>query len=1434
MESNRPFDGMSRESILNLAREYANEQIGAQVEWDASQVSEFCQRITDLFMIRLRETGQGLAAEALGKEIVHEFQLRCDQEQKIRIERIAEQAGVTQGLIQAQGTQVSEQDFNQWTYFLFRHLVTDMTGTHRFNEQDIDLVLKTARRLLLELAPSSGHYTTPMCAQDADGQVKRLKRLYRDLARSRFCPMSDGDEGTYTTPDRNVDLIRHFIDLSSSKPGLCTKAGLVAFSRTIDQRFESETELDARFVRFKKSIRFLEQHEKNFRRRATKEKFFDLTLRSETLIWQSIPYAPVTAEELCSKKQQLIEEFDRICQEKFPGHPYVVGKIRVLLEQMRERWIQEIEFRFNQAEKYHAKLQTYPTLANLCAELDLDYLAHKLSPLLEEHGEHIEEIVRSLAACPKLASYVLRNIVDERLSVQHRLYLTDRSAEFIQRLIQSGEQYTENDLLFLGGLCGFAEEVCVDPYSEAASFSKEMIARILSCQNSISELSICESDETTSMNYKIITQVFFLYMKHTKMVPRPEEISKIASIPFALLTPNGLALIQKIGLDRMSKTSSWINTVLALPDDQWQELSALIFAHPIALDIIHTHTTLHGEEYPLLEKMPELLLKIRRLVEWIDSADHLPALIDELATLDVYLSKEVAVELARKMPPRLWTVRMWYHFEVSCAQDVWNTLGKALSQTPLSCVPTEILLRFLAERPTAEVIGWLQEETDVPSQKRSQTLSEQQAFAILNRFRRFEGDAPLLQWAKALCFDAQRAQSVCAYHELPFDESAADLHKRADQLADMNDPLSVIETYMGENDSIGTLILKLLVNAKEISVCGGRRRLVWGDSARPSSLCVAEDGAPLRLRDGEGKLHTYYQMGMLNSPTNSVPSCTLHRNLLRLRSDDYAGYHTLFLMLDGKVKEDAPAHVVELYCEIGRIKKQLVATYPRLRDDTCDDMTSSSGESSSDSSFSSSSNSDEEAEAQLVPALSPPQAHAAPFEEPPASGERGSDSSSSDEEDDAERRPSSVTPTTSMHPHLSPTEPIQITSERPLNVRIAESYDYTHAKSLFSLLKVAYRDLSREATWYRDTETSHRYAIFFQSLLCLVRSARMQEKGPDKTKISLNHVISFRIETVSAARWTEPESQDQQEMESDQLREFAGSFLPYPVTSITNPSLSACFVKELICEVQSLSESSFAELLHSCQDITEGPYEEYPDYSYYPALLHQNRPDIVSSSLVTFFENMTHEFGSILAADLKFELKANTSYPVTGSCGAFGSEKSVPRWLRSQGSFASAICATFTPIEPEDHSGNCGVNSFLLGLKGIDTYEGCGGEPQLQSEIRVFRKAIQQYAIDHREELLQASYLEEKIDEIITHFTTEIDGYGSPRVWANDIVWWCAAQLYGRPISIYTAFGMREFRTDEQGVVAPCADFKPEGEQRGSTIHLMFWDGAHYCLLKQR
>jgi len=88
MESSKRFDGSSREFILNLAREFADEQIGAVEERDLSQVGEFFQRITDLFMEQLKKSGQGEATESLHSEIVHEFQLKCDQAQKSQIEKI--------------------------------------------------------------------------------------------------------------------------------------------------------------------------------------------------------------------------------------------------------------------------------------------------------------------------------------------------------------------------------------------------------------------------------------------------------------------------------------------------------------------------------------------------------------------------------------------------------------------------------------------------------------------------------------------------------------------------------------------------------------------------------------------------------------------------------------------------------------------------------------------------------------------------------------------------------------------------------------------------------------------------------------------------------------------------------------------------------------------------------------------------------------------------------------------------------------------------------------------------------------------------------------------------------------------------------------------------------------------------------------------------
>ena len=150
------------------------------------------------------------------------------------------------------------------------------------------------------------------------------------------------------------------------------------------------------------------------------------------------------------------------------------------------------------------------------------------------------------------------------------------------------------------------------------------------------------------------------------------------------------------------------------------------------------------------------------------------------------------------------------------------------------------------------------------------------------------------------------------------------------------------------------------------------------------------------------------------------------------------------------------------------------------------------------------------------------------------------------------------------------------------------------------------------------------------------------------------------------------------------------------------------------------------------------------------------------------------------------------------------------------GNFASALCLSFTPYEPYDHSGNCGVNSFLMALNGVLAYSG-PNDPKLRTDIQEFRENLKTYALAHKEELERFGDIE--YQTFIAKYETE---------WMSPLLWECAARHYQRKIIVYTQEGP-QFRTDEFGQVAPASVHNAKA--LGNPVRIICYGGVHYGLL---
>ena len=161
------------------------------------------------------------------------------------------------------------------------------------------------------------------------------------------------------------------------------------------------------------------------------------------------------------------------------------------------------------------------------------------------------------------------------------------------------------------------------------------------------------------------------------------------------------------------------------------------------------------------------------------------------------------------------------------------------------------------------------------------------------------------------------------------------------------------------------------------------------------------------------------------------------------------------------------------------------------------------------------------------------------------------------------------------------------------------------------------------------------------------------------------------------------------------------------------------------------------------------------------------------------------------------------------------------------GNLASALGLTFTFVDPVLHDGNCAVNSFLMGVNGVDAYAGKDGLEKLRADIREFRTKIVSYAEAHRDELAQ-KYSPDEVSQLIRLYND-----ATQRDWTENIEWECAASVYKCIISLYSTEG-KSFAIDENRAVAPSVVFTPRDPPEKPPVKLMWYGRVHYCLLKPR
>jgi hypothetical protein len=358
---------------------------------------------------------------------------------------------------------------------------------------------------------------------------------------------------------------------------------------------------------------------------------------------------------------------------------------------------------------------------------------------------------------------------------------------------------------------------------------------------------------------------------------------------------------------------------------------------------------------------------------------------------------------------------------------------------------------------------------------------------------------------------------------------------------------------------------------------------------------------------------------------------------------------------------------------------------------------------------------------------------------------------------------------------------------------------------------------------YNRENGAHRHAFLFMSLLLLARSAHL-EISENEIVVTFSKGVSFRLLHVRREEHLEDNPGFTEEQFSKILSEGASHTLS-PLTQ--NRYVTPLLVRQFIENIKAFNEEDFYALCLSCCSLLQSSDNEYPDPAESLQRLKASTPlgqrllpqtSTVLIALTNSYFTAVDKFSQPLipGAKIRFDRKGLDEY---------SDSQHIPQFLWPMGNFASAICRFFIPIDPQLHDGNCGINSFLIGMYGQERY----GQDlnQLIPDIGDFRSSIVRYAREYSGPLAER-YSQKEISDLIATFEPVHHG-----AWADTVVWECAAKMHRREIRVYSLVA-GTFTINGEGEVAPSAVFHPEGVSSDPPINLMHFGSVHYCLLEPR
>lgn len=705
-----------------------------------------------------------------------------------------------------------------------------------------------------------------------------------------------------------------------------------------------------------------------------------------------------------------------------------------------------------------------------------------------------------------------------------------------------------------------------------------------------------------------------------------------------------------------------------------------------------------------------------------------------------------------------------------------DRLKEVVQYAPLSFIPIEPLIRYLASQPTEEIATWLQAmiATSDDYVQRVDTISEAQRKQILRRFRQYSSPLPPDAWLRLFSLDEQTAFDIC--HTPIMEVSLRDqrLHAQLQQRIDPRDPASLFQaignfsTFKPCREKIFSMITDLLLTAKEETICGVRNYLVWGDSSVHTGLCAACDSQFLFTRL-DGDLVSLYQWGMLSGPLFPVAPFSLRRRLIEVVSD--TGVE------DFLRRSVTGRDVDEVWNEVDRIVDYLEESYPFLD-----------------------------------PLRNLQQAIARYGGELLKKDAVVSDSWCGAGSDVA----------------CDPANALW-----QLHRSFVTTSAWHESRSLLVVLRALYQHITQSPHFsvrIDEQSRSEGAAYCLISLLILARYSEVTEEKHRYT-VSISPQVHYIIQCLDAEKMV-PLPRDNPQLSPQQFFScLSGYSLHTPTPISPSPNLGPGCFASLVRSVQELTAENFYGLCArslALRSVEDSPITQYIE------LFKKEWPK--GSSLDVegemSLEDLLDHYLSFVS-ERSVPLSPNSMYFFhPRAWGQFSKASEIPVDMRSEGNFASAICRLFTPVIPQNHDGNCCIESLLMAVHGKIVYEGVEGRERLHREIISFRLMMVEFGKKHEQKLREAIGGDDWDLESVDRFLSFYDQ--PPYIeWTSPAVFWCASNLLQRPIRIFSRIS-DYFSTDDQGRLIPSSVFDDGLLAGGRPIDLFYWGESHYCLLLSR